>query len=154
MRWVLPKSSIGVRVVFGGRVGVVVVVVVLGEIGPERESEAAKLVEREAAEEAEDLVARQSLRIAGYVLAEVDRQTRDRNHNRAVQHHFFNFLCFCVTMWFLKTFFLFFPFLKNDSVDWYLGRLKLKRNNMMGKIQKLPIPFKYCWVDGVVSSYS
>lgn len=51
---------------------VAVVLVVRGRRGrAEREGEAVQVLEREAKEEAEDVVAAQSLWVAGYVLAQI-----------------------------------------------------------------------------------
>lgn len=67
MRVVAIGVGVGVGIVIGGpgeTVGV-------AEEGPKREGEAAQMAEREATEKVQDLVSRQPLGIASYVLAHV-----------------------------------------------------------------------------------
>lgn len=81
----------------GGEIGVEVGVGVRGRcVGGWNEAEAradrhgeaaAEALEREAEEEAKDLVAAETLRITGYVLAEVRRQVRHSHQHPAAQHH-------------------------------------------------------------------
>ncbi|KAL5976770.1 hypothetical protein ACLOJK_021103 [Asimina triloba] len=79
-----------VVVIGGGGIGGRVVVGIGGreaEEGAEAEGEAAKLLKRQAADEVEDVAAAQTLRIAGYVLAEICREIGHRHHDKAVENH-------------------------------------------------------------------
>jgi hypothetical protein len=75
------NHSIGVK-------SVAVVVVVRGSRGrAEREGEAVQVLEREAKEKVEDVVAAQSLWVARNVLAQIRRHVGHPRHHRAVHHH-------------------------------------------------------------------
>lgn len=57
------------------------------EEGEDANGEAAEVVEREAAEEIDHLIARKALRVAGDELAQIGRRRRHLPHRRAAEHH-------------------------------------------------------------------
>lgn len=77
MRVVVVGVGIGIGIGVGIVIGGPGEIVRVAKKGPKRQGEAAEMAEREATEEVQDLVSRQSLRITRYVLAYVCRYVCD-----------------------------------------------------------------------------